>query len=112
MQPRDAAQRTGVAVTVEIRVKGGHDEEFLQLLTPVLDEMRHETTFINAILHRDPEDPTRFMLYETWADLNELAEVQLQRAYRKAYIDRLPAILREERKITIWQPLRSDSSSG
>src|ERR1700754_1209947 len=32
-------------------------DEFLQLLAPVLDDMRHEPTFISAVLHRSPEDP-------------------------------------------------------
>lgn len=97
-----------VVVLVSLAVKPGRESEFLDLLTPVLDAMRHETTFINAALHRDPEDPSRFMIYETWADREDLAEVQVHRGYRKAYTDRLPEILREPRRIEIWRPLRAD----
>ena len=95
-------------VIVSIHVKPGHEEEFLHLVTPVLDAMRHETTFINAALHRDPEDPTRFMLYETWADRDELVNVQMKRPYRSAYEARLPEMLREPRQVQLWQPLRAD----
>jgi quinol monooxygenase YgiN len=98
----------GLVVIVSIHVKPGYEQEFLRLLTPVLDAMRHEATFINAVLHQDPEDPTRFMLYETWADRDDLSRVQIHREYRKAYWARLPEILREPRQIQIWQPLRGD----
>jgi quinol monooxygenase YgiN len=97
-----------VVVTVSIHVKPGHEEEFLRLVTPVLDAMRHEATFINAVLHQDPEGPTRFMLYETWADRDDLSRVQVHREYRKAYLARLPESLREPRQIQVWQPLRGD----
>ena len=95
-------------VIVSLHVKPGHEEEFLHLLMPVLDAMRHEATFINAALHRDPEDPTRFMLYETWADRDDLINVQMKRPYRSAYEARLPEILREPRQVQLWQPLRAD----
>lgn len=97
-----------VAFTVTLHVKPGQEQRLLDLLTPVLDAMRHESTFINAVLHRDPEDPTRFMLYETWADLNDVVEVQLKRDYRRAYHDALPELLRTERGIGVWQPMRAD----
>ena len=97
-----------VVVVVTLLVKPGHEEEFLRLLTPVLDAMRHEPTFINAALHQDAEDPTRFMLYETWADRTDLVEVQMKRLYRSAYEVRLPELLREPRRAEVWRPLRGD----
>jgi quinol monooxygenase YgiN len=96
------------AVVVSLHLKPGCEDEFLRLLSPVLDAMRHEPTFINAVLHRDPEDSTRFMLYETWADLEELQAVQMKRRYRRDYEARLPQLLREPRRAEIWQPLRGD----
>jgi quinol monooxygenase YgiN len=99
---------SGLVVIVSLHVKPDHEEEFLRLLAPVLDAMRHEATFINATLHQDPEDPTRFMLYETWADRDDLVEVQMRREYRSAYEARLPEILREPRRAEVWRPLRRD----
>jgi quinol monooxygenase YgiN len=98
----------GISFIVSLHVKPGYEAEFLDLLTPVLDAMRHEATFVNAVLHRDRDDPTRFMIYETWSDLNDVAEVQVKRDYRRAYEARLPELLREPRKIEFWQPLRGD----
>ena len=97
-----------LVVVVSLHVKAGHEDEFLRLLAPVLDAMRHEATFVNAALRQDPEDPTRFMLYETWADRDDLVEVQMKRGYRSAYEARLPEILREPRRAEVWRPLRGD----
>jgi quinol monooxygenase YgiN len=97
-----------LVVVVSLHLKPGAEEEFLRLLMPVLDAMRHEVSFINAVLHRDPDDPTRFMLYETWADRDDLVEVQMKRAYRQAYEARLAELLREPRQVQLWRPLRGD----
>jgi quinol monooxygenase YgiN len=102
------AEDKRIAFIVSLHVKPGCEAEFLRLLMPVLDAMRHESTFINAALHRDPADPTRFMLYETWTDLDDVKEVQIHRDYRQAYLARLPEILREPRQVQFWQPLRGD----
>jgi quinol monooxygenase YgiN len=97
-----------VVFVIALHVKPGREDEFLGLLTPVLDAMRHEATFVNAVLHRDPEEPSRFMLYETWADLDDVVQVQIKRDYRKAYLDRLPELLRAPREIQVWRPQRAD----
>lgn len=97
-----------VVFIVTLTLKPGCEEEFLDLLMPVLDAMRHETTFINAVLHQDPEDPTRFMLYETWANFDDVANVQIHRDYRQPYWDRLPELLREPRQVQMWKPIRRD----
>jgi quinol monooxygenase YgiN len=93
---------------VTFALKPGSEEEFFDLLMPVLDAMRHEKTFINAVLHQDAEDPARFMLYETWADLDDVVQVQVHREYRKSYWDRLPELLREPRQVRTWRPTRRD----
>lgn len=111
--PRATAEESPmpVAFTVTLHVKPGQEQRFLDLLTPVLDAMRHESSFINAVLHRDPADPTRFMLYETWAALDDVVEVQLMRDYRRAYHEALPDLLRTERGIGVWQPIRADCAT-
>lgn len=97
-----------VSFLVTLQVRPESLEEFHSLLTPLLDAMRQEPSFVNAVLHRDPEDPAGFLIYETWRDLEEVVQVQLERPYRAAYHARLPALLREERGIQVWKPLRGD----
>jgi quinol monooxygenase YgiN len=101
-----------VTALLILRVKPGRGAKFLALLTPVLDAMRRETTFLNAILHQDPQDPSRFLLYETWTDRRDLVEVQMRRAYRDAYWAALPELLAEPRQVSVWTPLRTDLPPG
>ncbi len=96
------------AVIVSIHLKPRKEAEFLGLLMPVIDAVRLESTFINNFLHQDPEDPTRFMVYENWADPDEFFDVQMKRDYRKLYESRLPELLAEPRQVKVWRPLRED----
>jgi quinol monooxygenase YgiN len=99
-----------VTFVITFRVKPEHAEEFHALLSPVLDAMRHEATFINAVLHRDAQDPSRVMLYETWSDLDDVVNEQIHRDYRQAYWDRLPELLMETQRIETWYPTRIDGN--
>jgi (4S)-4-hydroxy-5-phosphonooxypentane-2,3-dione isomerase len=97
-----------VTYLIKFDVHPAERENFLDLLTGVLDAMRSEPMFHEAILHRDPESEDRFMLYETWERHEDVMAVQLQRPYRRAWHDALPALLRTPRDVTVWQPLRAD----
>ena len=99
-----------VTYLIEFQVKPGQLQRFRTLLFRVLDEMRHEATFRNAILHEDPEDPHRLLLHETWADHDDVVENQLAREYRRAWHEALPELLASPRKISTWAPLRADGA--
>src|SRR5882724_9050529 len=85
-------------------------ERFLVLLNGVLDAMRAEPTFHEAVLHRDPQSEHRFMLYETWKSHDDVVAVQIQRPYRQAWHDALPELLRAPRDVTVWEPIRADGT--
>jgi quinol monooxygenase YgiN len=99
-----------MAVTYMIKFNVVRDRRarFLALLEGVLDAMRSEPMFHEAMLHRDPASDCRFMLYETWEDHDDVLNVQLHRPYRRAWHAALPVLLAEDRDITIWQTLRAD----
>ena len=99
-----------VTYLIELKVKAGQRECFLDLLTGVLDAMRREAMFVNATLHVDPTDPNRFLLHETWRDHDDVVAVQLHRAYRQDWHAALPELLDAERKISTWTPLRVDAA--
>lgn len=99
-----------VAVIVTLTVRPGAEGAFLALLTPVLDAMRAEASFLSATLHRDPQDPARFVLHEIWADRRDLVEVQMKRPYRAAYEAALPGMLRAPRQVQVLAPLRGDTA--
>lgn len=100
-----------ITYVIKFNVRAEQRVEFLKLLNDVLDAMRHEPMFHEAILHQDPENENRFMLYETWEDHEDVLEVQLHRPYRKAWHDALPTLIIGERDIAIWQPMRADHAA-
>lgn len=95
---------------ITFHVRPSQRVRFRALLDPVLDAMRHEATFEHAALHIDPENENRFQLHETWADRNDVLEVQLNRPYRAAWHASLEEILERPREIQIWTLLRVDGS--
>jgi quinol monooxygenase YgiN len=97
-----------VTFAIRFDVKPEEHGRFLRLLNGVLDAMRHEPMFHEAALHRDPENEHHYMLYETWEDLDDVIEVQLQQPYRREWHEALPELLVGERLIETWLPLRAD----
>lgn len=97
-----------VTYLIEFDVRPAERQRFLSLLNGVLDAMRHEPMFVSATLHADPENATRFLLHETWQSHEDVVSVQLARRYREAWHAALPELLESNRKISVWQPLRSD----
>ena len=102
-----------MAVTYIIRfdVKPDQRERFHALLNPVLDAMRHEPMFHEAVLHAHPEDPNVFLLYETWEDHDDVLNVQVKRPYRDAWHAALDGILASPREISVWTPMRADRNA-
>lgn len=99
-----------VTYLIEFNVKPAERERFLSLLEGVLDTMRSEANFRNATLHRDPVDDRRFLLHETWADHEDVLNVQLHRPYRAAWHAALPELLEAPRKVSVWEPMRADQA--
>ena len=100
--------QTPFVLLATVHVKPGCEEEYLTLVSPVNDAMRHEPTFVSTVLHRSADDPTLFMLHETWLDREDFFAVQMKRPYRSDYEARLPDFLRRPRTMQVFEPLRSD----
>lgn len=97
-----------VTYLIKFEVLPQRRDVFLGLLNGVLDAMRTESMFHEAILHRDPQCPDRFMLYETWESHEDVLAVQIHRPYRRDWHDALTSVLRRARDITVWEPMRCD----
>ncbi|MEI9421005.1 putative quinol monooxygenase [Mesorhizobium sp. Cs1299R1N1] len=101
-----------ITYTIQFQVVPERRGEFLALLEGVLDAMRAEPMFHEAVLHRDPASENRFMLYETWESHEDVLTVQLHRPYRRAWHEALASVLEKDREIAIWEPMRSDRKAG
>ena len=104
----DHAGRHDVTYVIIFTLSPGREDTFLGLIAPVLNAMRMESTFLNAVLHRDPLKPNRFMLYETWSDADDVVNVQIHREYRQDFWASLPGLLASDREIQTWTPIRAD----
>ena len=100
--------RMAVTYVIEFHVVPAQLERFHQLLGGVLDAMREEVNFHEAVLHRDPADAHRFMLYETWADHDDVVAHQLGRPYREAWHAALGELLVRPRGVSMWESIRTD----
>jgi quinol monooxygenase YgiN len=104
-----AGERTvSETYVITFHLRPGQRERFRALLDPVLDAMRHETTFVHAALHADPDDDHRYQLHETWTDRDDVLNVQLSRPYRAAWHAALEDMLDRPREIAVWRLLRAD----
>ncbi|WP_404947027.1 putative quinol monooxygenase [Rhizobium terrae] len=100
-----------VTYVIRFHIRPRQRDRFMTLLEGVLDAMRHEPMFRNAVLHADPGNKNHMMLYETWEDHADVLEVQLKRPYREAWHEALPDLLESPRDISIWQPVREDRAA-
>jgi quinol monooxygenase YgiN len=100
-----------VTYVIRFDILPGQRDRFLTLLNGVLDAMRREPMFHNAMLHADPGNENRMMLYETWEDHADVLDVQLKRSYRDAWHAALPDLLASPRDISVWHPLREDRAA-
>jgi (4S)-4-hydroxy-5-phosphonooxypentane-2,3-dione isomerase len=100
-----------VTYVITFQVVPERREQFLELLNGVLDAMRQEPMFQEAVLHRDPQSEYRFMLYETWESHEDVLNVQLNRLYRSPWHEALPDLLEGQREIGIWETFRVDRRS-
>jgi quinol monooxygenase YgiN len=97
-----------ITYSIQFNVRPEQRERFVRLLEGVLDAMRSEPMFHEAVLHRDPNDENHFMLYESWEDHDDVLTTQLGRPYREEWHGALDEILATPRDITIWQKMRTD----
>ncbi|MDX3928609.1 MAG: antibiotic biosynthesis monooxygenase [Shinella sp.] len=81
------------ALVVDIKTKPGLEQEYERLMLEVVERQTAEPTYVGMSVHRDPDDPTHFMLYEAWRDRKDFETVQMKRSYRRNYeetLERLP----------------------
>ncbi|MBW6421373.1 antibiotic biosynthesis monooxygenase [Rhizobium sp. XQZ8] len=97
-----------VTYLIRFHIRAEQRSRFMTLLNGILDAMRHEPMFHNAMLHVDPQDENQMMLYETWEDHDDVLNVQINRPYRETWHAALPDLLAKEREISIWHPVRDD----
>jgi quinol monooxygenase YgiN len=60
-----------ITLNLQIKVKPGGCEEFLEALCLLFDHLAQEQTFIDAWVHTTDEDPDLIVVYERWNESKE-----------------------------------------
>lgn len=91
-----------IVVLVLLRALPGREAEAAGLITAQLARIREqEPAYLSIAVHRQAEDPARFMLHETWSDAASFDEFVTGRPYMLDYLERLGALL-SDREMTRW----------
>ena len=93
--------------TVEFNVKPEAKDEFLASLNQVVENMAKEETFVLSYLHRDVNDPNKFVIYERWSEpsFEDFLKNQLQgKRYRDDYEAKISEWLVKDRGISVLDP--------
>ena len=75
-----------LVLNVHIEAKPGREEDLARELTALIAPTREETGCLTYELHRDPEEPARFMFYEQFADQAAL-DFHLAAPYFKEFVN-------------------------
>jgi quinol monooxygenase YgiN len=89
---------------VQFQVKPECVQEWKDLVIDVINHMSAEPTFVTCYMHQDTQDASRFTLYERWREPSVEAFIKNQleaKRYRKAYEDKLPALLVSPRTASV-----------
>jgi len=95
---------------VDFHIKVDKIEAWKEELMHVLNSMASEDTFVAAFLHQDTEDPTKFTIYERWAEksIEDFKANHLQaKEYRKTYEEHIAEYSASPRDIQVLNPINS-----
>lgn len=94
-----------ITVLIQYQAKFGMEEQAKQELRSLIASVVSEKACIGINLHQDPDDSTRFMLYENWADKDFYLGEHMQTPYIQSFIQRARDFLVAPPKISFWKQL-------
>ena len=60
-----------ITLHLEIKVKPGGRDEFLEAISILFDQLVQERSFVDAWVHTTEEDPDLIVVYERWKETQE-----------------------------------------
>ena len=92
-------------VKVVLRVKPEYREAFERELTAVREKCISEKECLVFDVERRSDDPTAYLLVETWSDSDYFEKVQLNRDYYPAYFAKIDPMMTAPREVHYWTRL-------
>ena len=94
-----------VVLYIRFKTRAGRKNEFRRHLYTLVEAMKGEPSFVNAIIHDDPDHPDDIVIYETWQGTRaSWLHHELTKPYRAAYEKTLAELL-EERAAVFLTPV-------
>lgn len=94
---------TGVVVVIAYQAQPGQGAMTRFELQCLIDEVvRSEPDCLGITMLQDPEEDTRFLLYERWTSRDVYLGPHMQTPHLKAFIQKAPAFLAGQPAITFW----------
>ena len=94
-----------ITVLIHYQAKLGMEDVAKQELTSLIASVVSEKACIGINLHQDPNDSTRFMLYENWADEDFYLGEHMQTPYIQSFIQKAMDFLVGPPEISFWKQL-------
>jgi quinol monooxygenase YgiN len=94
-----------ITVLIHYQAKSGMEDVAKQELASLVASVISEEACIAINLHQDPNDSTRFMLYENWADKDFYLGEHMQTPYIQSFIQRAGDFLVAPPEISFWKLL-------
>lgn len=94
------------------QVKPGMEEVAKQAVMALIPQVIAEPTCINVNFHQDPNDKTRFMFYENWADKEVFEGEHSQTPYLQKYLDQSQDFLVEPAQTLFYQIVSENAGSA
>jgi quinol monooxygenase YgiN len=93
-----------LTVVANFQAKPGKEAELKQILIGLIAPTRKEAGCISYDLHQSPEDPAKFLFYETWASKAQL-DVHLANAQIQALLPRVGELCTGFPDIVVWDKI-------
>ena len=93
-----------LTVVANFQAKPGKEVELKQILLNLVAPTRKEAGCLSYDLHQSPEDPAKFLFYETWASKAQL-DVHLANAQIQALLPRVGELCTGFPDIVVWDKI-------
>lgn len=100
-----------ITVLILFQAKSGMEERVRQAMLVLIPPVLAEPNCISVNFHQDSDDPTRFMLYENWADKDYYTGEHMQTPHIRAYLQQTDELLVEPPHIMFYQMLSQNSGT-
>ncbi|KAH7045298.1 hypothetical protein B0J12DRAFT_742223 [Macrophomina phaseolina] len=105
----DLASEQGFTMFVQVTIKAGRVDEFLQHYQPMLRKIATEPGFLSIEVFHSEENANRLCWVENWnTSKTWFREQILTRPYVRQYLDSTKPLCDGERSMTTWNRLGGD----